>query len=184
MYRSECLPFSQIPHHTALFLDFLYHFQKLERFLPEKLQPEQAKNAAAKLNYDPARRAAVAAVLERQNGDWGMSEAARRNLRRFRAGAAAVVSGHQLSFFGGPAYSFYKALSAIKMAEEITAAGTECVPIFWLASEDHDLAEIDHVVLPFGAAQDKPASPQALETLRVGAKGRDGSPVGRLRLEE
>jgi bacillithiol biosynthesis cysteine-adding enzyme BshC len=176
VYRSECLPFSQIPHNTALFLDFLYHFQKLERFLPEKLQPERTKEAALQLAYDPARRAAVAAVLERQNGDWGMGEAARQNLQRFRAGAAALVSGHQLSLFGGPAYAFYKALTAIKMAEEITAAGTECVPIFWLASEDHDLAEIDHVVLP--------ANPLTLETLRVAAHGRDGSPVGRMKLEE
>jgi bacillithiol biosynthesis cysteine-adding enzyme BshC len=180
VYRSECLPFNEIPHHTPLFLDFLYSFHKVERFLPEKLQTaEQAAQAAKRISYDATRRAAVADALERQNADLGtngLGDAARRNLQRFRAGAAAVVSGHQVSLFGGPAYSFYKAMTAIKTAEELSRAGVECVPIYWLAAEDHDLAEIDHVTLP--------ASPQTLETVRVTAEGKQDAPVGRMRLNE
>ena len=176
MYPSECLPFTEIPHQTRLFLDFLYHFDRLERFIPQKLQSaEQAAAAAHHIAYDPARRAAVATVLERQNATWGWSEAAQRNLQRFRAGALAAVSGHQLSLFGGPAYSLYKALTAIKTADDFSKAGVDCVPIFWLASEDHDLAEIDHIAFP---------ADTALETLQVGAQGTAGGPVGRLKLDE
>jgi uncharacterized protein YllA (UPF0747 family) len=46
--------------------------------------------------------------------------------------------------FGGPAYSVYKALTAIRLARKLTAEGIEAVPVFWLASEDHDLEEVNH----------------------------------------
>jgi bacillithiol biosynthesis cysteine-adding enzyme BshC len=56
----------------------------------------------------------------------------------------AIVTGQQTGLFSGPAYTFYKAISAIRIAEEATSRGTEAVPIFWLATEDHDLAEVHH----------------------------------------
>jgi len=49
-----------------------------------------------------------------------------------------------VGLLGGPAFSVYKALTAIRLANELTASGTNAVPIFWLATEDHDLAEVDH----------------------------------------
>jgi bacillithiol biosynthesis cysteine-adding enzyme BshC len=49
--------------------------------------------------------------------------------------------------FGGPLFSIFKALTAVKLAEQATGAGVECVPVFWLATEDHDLAEVNHVAL-------------------------------------
>jgi len=48
--------------------------------------------------------------------------------------------------FGGHCFRF-QALTAVKLAEQATAAGVECVPVFWLATEDHDLAEVNHVAL-------------------------------------
>src|SRR5208282_4803096 len=50
----------------------------------------------------------------------------------------------QTGLFTGPAYTLYKALTAIRVAQELTAQGVQAVPVFWLASEDHDLAEVDH----------------------------------------
>src|SRR5580698_6033442 len=69
------------------------------------------------------------------------------NIERLRQGALAAVTGQQVGLFGGPLFSIFKALTAVKLAEEATAAGVECVPIFWLATEDHDLAEVNHVGL-------------------------------------
>ncbi len=50
--------------------------------------------------------------------------------------------------FGGPAYGIYKALTAVHVARELTERGINAVPVFWLATEDHDLAEVDHCFLP------------------------------------
>ena len=67
-----------------------------------------------------------------------------RNLERLASGAVAIVTGQQVGLFSGPVYSIYKALSAVRCAEEMTRRGTDAVPVFWLATEDHDLAEVNH----------------------------------------
>ncbi|HEY7955316.1 MAG TPA: bacillithiol biosynthesis cysteine-adding enzyme BshC, partial [Polyangia bacterium] len=65
------------------------------------------------------------------------------------SGSAAVVTGQQVGLFLGPLYTFYKAASAIAIARALTVeTGIPCVPIFWLQTEDHDFAEIDHCLVP------------------------------------
>ena len=57
--------------------------------------------------------------------------------------ARTVTTGHQLCLAGGPAFTFYKALTAVHMAQWLENRwGTPVVPVFWLASEDHDFEEI------------------------------------------
>jgi len=146
--QSHCLSFQQVPHTTRLFLDYLYHFDNVGRFFPRPpFSRDWLTEEVSRLHYDPARRERVAAILERQNRAWGASQETADNIARFRAGASAVVTGQQVALFGGPLFSIYKALTAIKLATEFTHAGHECVPIFWLATEDHDLAEVNHVTL-------------------------------------
>ncbi len=55
-----------------------------------------------------------------------------------------LLRGQQVGLFTGPAYSLYKAITAAACAEELTRRGVDAVPVFWLATEDHDLAEINH----------------------------------------
>lgn len=81
-------------------------------------------------------------ILREQNAGFGAGEATRQNLERLAKGALAVVSGQQVGLFSGPAYAIYKAVSAIQIAQELTAAGMDAVPVFWMATEDHDLEEV------------------------------------------
>ena len=76
----------------------------------------------------------------------GVSPAREAQLETLRSGrAAVVVTGQQVGLFSGPLYAFYKAASAIAVARALSAeSGVPCVPVFWLQSEDHDFAEIDH----------------------------------------
>ena len=87
----------------------------------------------------------VAAILRAQNIAFGAGPAALENLDRLEKGAVAIVSGQQVGLFSGPAYAFYKALTAIQLAAELTRSGIEAVPVFWMATEDHDLDEVRHV---------------------------------------
>src|SRR5580693_1539610 len=61
-----------------------------------------------------------------------------------KPGTVAIVTGQQVGLFSGPAYSIYKALTAIRIARELAGKGIEAVPVFWVATEDHDFAEVDH----------------------------------------
>jgi bacillithiol biosynthesis cysteine-adding enzyme BshC len=136
------------------------------------------KEESASLRYDSSRRERVADLLERQNksqnGDVAASPKTLANLDRFRKGAAAVVTGQQVGLFGGPMFGVYKALTAVKLAEEATSAGVDCVPIFWLATYDHDLAEVNHVSLPGPEGQ--------LQTLTASSHGVQGAPVGAVQM--
>jgi len=169
--KSERLPFSQIPHTTRFFCDFLTSNPNALQFFsrPAKFK-SWIKDEAANIRYPGDRRAQVAAVLERQNRSWGAGPRTFENLSRLRAGAVALVTGQQVGLFGGPLFSILKALSAIRMADEATRAGVDCVPVFWLATEDHDLAEVNHVSLPeSGGIRKFSVSPRGIVDAPVGA---------------
>lgn len=140
----ECrsLPFRQLPHQSKLFLQFLDNFFSVKKFYGHPPTIAAVKKSARSLEYPRARRAELTEVLGEQNAVLGAGEATRANLDRLANGAVAVVSGQQVGLFGGPAYAIYKAVSAIQIAQELTKAGVDAVPVFWMATEDHDLDEV------------------------------------------
>jgi bacillithiol biosynthesis cysteine-adding enzyme BshC len=173
--KSECLPFSQIPHSTQLLLDFLAYAPAVRSFYPRSPHiSEWLTDEAAKLNYDASRRQRISDILERQNKAWGASGKTLENIRRLRAGACTVVTGQQVGLFGGPLFSIFKALTAVKLASDAQAHGVDCVPVFWLATEDHDLAEVNHTSLPNADG--------ILEQLVAPTEGTKDAPVGTIRL--
>ena len=107
---------------------------------------------AAATGASLAHREAVAAVLAEQNRAWNGGDAAQRLVDRLRDPAAvAVVTGQQLGLFAGPLYTVYKALSAVRAAAHVEAVtGRPAVPVFWLADEDHDFAEVSGAVFSQG----------------------------------
>lgn len=86
----------------------------------------------------------IVEVLAEQNN----SPAARSGLEALRAGAGTVVTGQQVGLLGGPLFTPFKAATALARARQATAAGVPHVAVFWLATEDHDFAEINHVTFP------------------------------------
>jgi len=173
--KAHCLPFAQIPHTTRLFNDFLAYSSKVQPFYPRSPHFEEwVKEESRKISYDAARRERVTNILQRQNEAWGGSSKTLANLDRLRQGAAAVVTGQQVGLFGGPMFSIYKALSAVKLAEAATRAGVDSVPVFWLATYDHDLAEVNHVSIP--------GSDGSLQTISTSSHDMPGAPVSAVRL--
>jgi bacillithiol biosynthesis cysteine-adding enzyme BshC len=172
--KAECLPFSQIPHTTRLFLDYLSYNPTVREFYPRSpLFSEWVVDEAGRVSYDDNRRKQVSEVLERQNRSWDAGPKTLANIERLKRGALAAVTGQQVGLFGGPLFSIFKALTAVKLAEQAKGAGVDCVPIFWLATEDHDLAEVNHVSLI--------GDPGTLERLAVDSHGAKDVPVGTIR---
>src|SRR5260370_39860361 len=135
------LPFTHLHDQPKPFLQFLDNFPKVAAFYahPPAMQP--VKRVARALKFPQERRAEVASALRAQNETFGLGEATAENLARLEKGAVAVVSGQQVGLFSGPAYAMYKALTAIQLAEELTRAGVQAVPRFWVAAEGQGLEE-------------------------------------------
>lgn len=131
--ESACLRYTEIPHTSRLFLDFQYHFDRVAQFY---------RSAANTIEYPPERRQALIAALRTTNGASAAEQSSLNLLAR--EGTVAVVTGQQVGLFSGPAYTIYKALTAVRLAEKLTQEGRPAVPVFWLATEDHDFAEINH----------------------------------------
>jgi len=140
----RALTFRQLPHQPKLFLEYLDHFEKVKSFYALPPAMPSVTRAARKLDYPDDRRAEVSSILRKQNSALGAGEETFSNLDRLKEGAVAVVSGQQVGLFSGPAYAIYKALTAVQIAEELTRGGIPAVPIFWMATEDHDLDEVRH----------------------------------------
>ena len=175
--KSECLPFHQIPHTARLFTDFLYDHPRVQEFYPRTAYFKQwCKDETPGTNYSPERRRRVCDVLERQNQAFGASTKALENIARLRAGSSAMVTGQQVGLFGGPLYTILKALTAVKLAEEATLAGRDCVPVFWLATTDHDLEEVREVALP--------GTDGSLQRLSSPTRGHLDAPVGTITFGE
>lgn len=134
-----CIPHTSIPGTSRLFADYCSDFASVARFY--RHDPYSAGGlaaAAAEVAYPEERRTAMARALAGQNPPSEL-------LARFaEPGTLAVVTGQQAGLFGGPAYTLYKALTAARLAAELTARGIPAVPIFWIATEDHDFAEVNH----------------------------------------
>ena len=100
-----------------------------------------ADQAQAQQGYSSETRDVVANTFERQNSNRSASEEA--SLQAFRDGALTITTGHQLMVCGGPVFFEAKLLAAVALAQAATKElGKEVVPVFWMASEDHDFEEI------------------------------------------
>lgn len=135
----SCLKHNCIPGTSQLFLDYLYHFDRVKRFFDwDPLSTGSFHEAARAIQYPAERRESMVRALSAQN----QGSPALRALAD--SSSVAVVTGQQVGLFSGPAYTVYKAVTAARLARRLSDEGLRAVPIFWLATEDHDVAEVNH----------------------------------------
>jgi bacillithiol synthase len=142
--ESRCIPFREIPDTSRLFSSFLDNFSSVSSYYAHPPSEAGIDAAAREVRLDAQTRGTVVEVLREQNRALGADAAIEKNIERLAAGAVAIVTGQQVGLFSGPAYTLYKAISAVAAAADLTRRGTDAVPLFWLATEDHDLAEVNH----------------------------------------
>src|SRR5271155_1434493 len=146
---SECFPITVLPQVSQIYRDYLSMADSagdgaVRRWYGAEPFAGKWLGKAAPVKH----AGALADLLEQQAVEFGAGDAAKANIAKLRAGARAVVTGQQVVLLGGPLLILLKAATAVARAKEATAAtGVEHVPVFWLATEDHDLEEVDQVSL-------------------------------------
>ncbi|MFT3746194.1 MAG: bacillithiol biosynthesis cysteine-adding enzyme BshC [Pyrinomonadaceae bacterium] len=139
------LPFSDIPHQSQLFVQYQDDPLSLQKFYPNVLtSPAEIASyvPTALANYKTDRND-LCDVLGEINKETDAGERTFANIEVLRqSDSVAVITGQQAGLFSGPLYTIYKALSTVKLAQELSAKGINAVPVFWAATEDHDFEEV------------------------------------------
>lgn len=170
---AECHPLTIAPGVSRLFADYLdgavasgpfYGFKA--GFKPGSQPFNTAWHSRPPL---PGHWPELVGLLEASN------PARSAEIDRMREGAGVVVTGQQVGLFGGPLFTAFKAATAVARARQAAESGRPHVAVFWLATEDHDFAEINHVILP---------SRHGLERLSYGALPQGPVPVGGVVIDE
>lgn len=146
---TDCISYQSSGYFTPLMNDYLEQksaLQPLYNRFPTVanfgLQLEEKKQ-----NFNPEHRKTLVAVLEKQYVGITSSPLTRQNITALlRPDAFTVTTGHQLNLFTGPLYFLYKIISTINLTRELKAAypQSDFVPVYWMATEDHDFEEINY----------------------------------------
>ncbi|HEV2351925.1 MAG TPA: bacillithiol biosynthesis cysteine-adding enzyme BshC [Terriglobia bacterium] len=138
------IAYSKLPKTSVLFLDYVSKFDRVAEFYSgSPYQSASYSTLANELKFGAEERERITEILTAQNKAFGSGAATFDNINRLsKPGTFAVVTGQQVGLFSGPAFTLYKALTAVKLAQSLAEQGLDAVPVFWLATEDHDLEEV------------------------------------------
>lgn len=171
---AECYPITILPHVSRLFRDYAdlrtapADAPVRQFYAGNPFDNRWKQGTTPSLQPD---RAALVKALTAQNRVFGAGEATFVNLEKLQAGARVVVTGQQVGLFGGPLLTLLKAATAIRKAQVASEAGVPHVPVFWMATEDHDLDEVNQASL---------LGKSGVEKLKSSFPGHRSQPVGDL----
>ncbi|UUV20750.1 bacillithiol biosynthesis cysteine-adding enzyme BshC [Paenimyroides aestuarii] len=142
------IPYEQTGYFSKLMIDYLgknnqlsslyNRFPSIENFKDQILEKQT--------NFSSANREILAESLQNQYAHFSVTAATQNNINRLKDTTTfTVVTGHQLNLFTGPLYFLYKIVSTINLCKELkkTYPEYDFVPIYWMATEDHDFDEIN-----------------------------------------
>ena len=173
------LPFSAIPHQSRLFVEYQHDPVSLRKFYQNVVvSPSRIESyIPTMLERYVTDRDKLCNALTEINSKIGAGKTTHDNIRLLRLPeTVAVVTGQQAGLFSGPLYTIYKALSAVKMAADLNEKGIRAVPVFWVATEDHDFDEVSETFF-IGKGEDL----RLTEYRPAGYS--ESSPVGRVEID-
>ncbi len=166
------IPFESLPSMSALFLDYVRDWRRVERFYGQAYSLKSIAEFARHLPpLNQEHKTNLCKALLEQQKRWGGESS---SVEKLASGAVAVLTGQQPGLFTGPHYTVLKAITTVKLARVLEEMGVPAVPVFWIAGEDHDHDEISYTSI-----LDRDAG---LRKIEVELANGDSTPVGWLQL--
>lgn len=150
MDNSYCIDYHHTNAFSKLFLDYVDGNEKLNEFYQFAPSITSIPNAIAKKSAENINRSLLVDRLTHQYKNITLSKSVESNLSLLKdKNTYTITTGHQLAIYTGEWYFIFKIITAINMAKEAKVLYPEYnfVPVFWMASEDHDFEEINHIHL-------------------------------------
>jgi bacillithiol biosynthesis cysteine-adding enzyme BshC len=146
---TDCISYQNSGYFTLLMNDYLDQKNNLHSLYNRfpTLENFEGQILEKKANYDDSNRVHLASVLQKQYAAVDTSELTQQNMEALKENNTfTVTTGHQLNLFTGPLYFLYKIISTINLTKELKAKYPiyNFVPIYWMATEDHDFEEINY----------------------------------------
>ena len=148
--KKHCVDLKKTGQFSQFFLDYLGGKETLRSFYSHEPKLESFDAAIMAKQFSADKRQILVEVLESQYAGIPLASAAAEQLEALRDEKTfTVTTGHQLNLFTGPLYFIYKLISTINLAKRLQERHPDYrfVPVYWMATEDHDAAEINYFKL-------------------------------------
>ncbi|WP_347860669.1 bacillithiol biosynthesis cysteine-adding enzyme BshC [Salimicrobium sp. PL1-032A] len=140
----------QFEEKNVLMKDYRFHYEKIEsKFDYNPFQEGYWKERFDELRNRSFQRDELSEVLKKMNGNYGAGDTTLAHIERLKeSGATVMIAGQQAGLLTGPLYTVNKAISVIEAAKQKERSlGEPVLPVFWIAGEDHDFDEINHIYM-------------------------------------
>ena len=135
---------------SKMVLDYVEGKEELKAFYNVLPDMQNVLSLSESKGFSESRRELICNKLMAQNKNLPENAEVLKNIETLRENTSySICTGHQLCLMGGPLFVFLKIISVINTAQKLNElqSGKSFVPIFWMASEDHDFEEINHIHL-------------------------------------
>ena len=146
---NDCVTYQNSGYFSSLIVDYLNQKPELKPLYNRfpTLDNFEDQIQEKKVNFNHSNRAVLADVLKKQSQNYQYSDLTNQNIESLlSSNTFTITTGHQLNLFSGPLYFLYKIISAINLADDlkIKYPNYNFVPVYWMATEDHDFEEINY----------------------------------------
>ena len=144
------IPYSSTNQFSKLVIDYLNEDGQLKPFISHFPSLENFEKQIAEKQNHKINRKVLVEVLKKQNSNLSLSEQSKNNIEKLLSeNTFSMTTGHQLCLFTGPLYFIYKIISTINLSQQLKEKypKNNFVPVFWMATEDHDFQEVNHINL-------------------------------------
>ncbi|WP_140486771.1 bacillithiol biosynthesis cysteine-adding enzyme BshC [Flavobacterium sp. GSA192] len=146
---NDCISYQKSGYFSPLMNDYLDQNPKLQSLYNRfpTFENFEAQIVEKQNNFNNSHRASLVSVLQKQYAGIEISHLTQQNIESLKVNNTfTVTTGHQLNLFSGPLYFLYKIISVINLTTELKVKypAYNFVPVYWMATEDHDFEEINY----------------------------------------
>ena len=148
--RKQSLDYAKTGFFGKIALDYLSENERLKPFYNRFSKISSFKDQMREKSENYRHRLQLTSVLQNQYSRANLKSPSLELLKS--ENAFTITTGHQVCLFTGPLYFFYKIISAINTCKKLSESypDNHFIPIYWMATEDHDFEEANHFYLPSG----------------------------------